>query len=312
MAGAAAPVAPPAASPPDGVVLQEELRQGFASALQRLDQDLIDDHQRSNDAALVMRVLRDDPVTGIRQLPVAAQRALSMLHGDASPKALVAVLEKDPALSQALLRQVNSAYYNPSGKRIVSLTDAINRMGRVGVQGVIFEQSVSGMVSRPGGELDAMVEQVWNHMVRTAPIARQLARAFEIRPDEGFLVGLLHDVGKLVVFDRITEVRGAQRRLLSLDRGIVGKMLRLLHEPLGGLVVQQWGVEPDAARAIASHHRDPIPPIRDRLCELTYLAERIELAHARKETPDLDALWSAGALTGDRAAAGSALAAATG
>jgi HD-like signal output (HDOD) protein len=144
-------------------------------------------------------------------------------------------------------------------------------------------------------------------MVRTAPLARQLAPAFEIAPDAGFLIGLLHDVGKLVVFDRITELRGGQRRLLTIDRQVVSRVLRVLHEPLGGLVVEEWGFESDFARAIASHHREPIPPIRDRLCELIYLAERVELVQTRKGELDLDAIWSAGGLTGDRSVAAKAL-----
>ena len=76
------------------------------------------------------------------------------------------------------------------------------------------------MVSRPGGELDTMAQQVWNHMVRVAPLARDLSGAFGVGPEQAFLLGLLHDVGKLVVFDRITELRTVQRRPLVIDRSI--------------------------------------------------------------------------------------------
>ncbi|MEP6494080.1 MAG: HDOD domain-containing protein [bacterium] len=287
---------------PDEKLLQDELRERLAASLRKLDDALMGEHRRSNDVVLLMRALRQDPIAGIRQLPVAAQRALALLHGEAPTKMLVDLLERDPAMAQALLRQVNSTYYNPSGTHILSLADAINRMGRVGVQSVVFEQSLTGMVSRPGGDLDAMAQQVWNHMVRTAPIARQLAPAFDVAPDEAFLLGLLHDVGKLVVFDRITELRGTQRRPLTVDRRDVSRALRLIHEPLGGLVVQQWGLESGIARAIGSHHREPVPAARDGLCEVIYVAERVDLAQNRKEAPDLEAIWSAGELTGDRAA----------
>jgi putative nucleotidyltransferase with HDIG domain len=181
------------------------------------------------------------------------------------------------------------------------LTDAINRMGRSGVQGVVLQQSLAGMVSRPGGELDAMAQQVWNHMVRVAPLARQLASAFAVGAEQAFLLGLLHDVGKLVVFDRITEMRSSQRRALAIDRQVVARVLRSLHEPLGGLVIQQWGLDSEIARAVGSHHREPPPQSRDALGEVIFLAERVDLARERKEQFDLDALWTAGKLTGDRA-----------
>jgi len=269
----------------------------------------MDEHRRSSDVVLLMRALRGDPVAGIRQLPVAAQRALSLLRDDAPTNMLVDLFERDPAITQALLQQVNSAYYNPSGTRILSLSDAITRMGRVGVQSVLMEQSIAGMVSRPGGDLDAMAQQSWDHMVRVAPLARRLAPAVGAPPDQAFLLGLLHDVGKLVVFDRISELRGAKRRLLNIDKHVVSRALRLLHEPLGGLIVQNWGLDSDIARAIGSHHREPPPAVRDVLGEVVYVAERVDLAHARKEAPSLEAIWHAGGLTGDIAATADALAA---
>ncbi|MEO7086265.1 MAG: HDOD domain-containing protein [Gemmatimonadaceae bacterium] len=300
----AAAVTDTAAQP---IELLQTLRARLELALHRLDEELIGEHHRSADTAQLMRALRDDPLTNIRQLPVAAQRALSLLHGDAPTSLLVATFERDPAMTQALLHQVNSVYYNPNGARILSLTDAIGRMGRAGVQGVVLQQSVAGMVSRPGGELDAMAQKVWNHMVRVAPLARQLAGAFGVAADQAFLLGLLHDVGKLVVFDRITELRSAKRRTLSIDRDVVGRALRLMHEPLGGLVIQQWGLDGEIAQAVATHHREPAPQERDLLCEAIFVAERVDLAREQKTEIDLDALWAAGQLTAKRPAVADAL-----
>jgi HD-like signal output (HDOD) protein len=283
------------------IELLQHLRAALDVALHRLDEGLIEEHRRSQDTARLLRALRE-PLTGIRQLPVAAQRALALLHGDAPTNLLVDLFENDPAITQGLLHQVNSAYYNPNGARVASLTEAITRMGRTGVQGVVLQQSLAGMVSRPGGDLDTMAQQVWNHMVRAAPLARQFAPAFDVVPEQAFLLGLLHDVGKLVVFDRITEMRSAQRRALAIDRDVVNRVLRLLHEPLGGLVIQQWGLDGEIARAVASHHREHPPETPDTLCEVIFVAEHIDLARDRKRQIDLDALWSAGSLTADRAA----------
>ena len=289
------------------IELLQHLRARLDFALHHLDESLIGEHRRSPDVANLLRALRNDPLTGIRQLPVAAQRALALLHGDAPTTLLVGLFEQDPAITQGLLHQVNSVYYNASGARVSSLVDAITRMGRAGVQGVVLQQSVAGMVSRPGGDLDAMAQQAWNHMVRVAPLTREIASAFGVAPEQAFLLGLLHDVGKLVVFDRITELRSSQRRTLVIDRQIVARALRLLHEPLGGLVIQQWGLDSEIARAVGWHHRDPVPTTRDPLSEVIFVAEHVDLARERKEPIDLDQLWERGQLAGDKAAVADAL-----
>jgi len=310
---AAPPPCPPAIPPESPPVtagtpaaedpLHDQWHRAVGECLQQIENELLVEKRRSKDALLLVRALRDDPVSGIRQLPVAAQRAMGLLHADAPTAALVRLFEHDPAVTQGLLRQVNSAYYNPSGTPIVSLSTAITRMGRVGVQSVLMEQAVGGMVSRPGGALDGMARQVWDHMVRTAPIARTLARVFGAPADQAFLLGLLHDVGKLAVFDRITEIRSTIHRLVDIDTGVITRLLRVIHEPLGGLVIRKWEIDGLIARHVASHHREPAPTGRDILSETIYVAERVDLMQERKKIPDLAAIWRAGALTCDARAA---------
>ncbi len=277
--------------------LVEQFRDQFHSGLRLVEAELVSDDPIAGDLKLLIQALRDQPIDQIRQLPLAAQRALSLLHADASTSRLVQLFEKDPVICQALLKQVNSAFYNPSGGRIVSLTDAISRMGRAGVQGVVMMQAVSGMVSRPGGHLDAMVQQVWDHMVRVGPLCRHLAPAFGANADQAFLLGLLHDVGKLAIFDRVSELRSSHRRTMVLEKHMMGRALAILHESLGGLIIEQWQLDSDVARALATHHREPRPVRRDVLSEVVHVAERVDLARENKQFLDMQAMWDDAGLT---------------
>ncbi|HEY4130319.1 MAG TPA: HDOD domain-containing protein [Gemmatimonadaceae bacterium] len=279
------------------IQFQEQLNKRFTAGLRQVEAELVSNDPITADLKLLLQTLREQKIEQIRQLPLAAQRALSLLHAEASTSALVTQFEKDPVICQALLKQVNSAYYNPNGARVVSLSDAINRMGRAGVQSVVMEQTLAGMVSRPGGQFDAMVQQVWDHMVRVAPLARHLAPAFGANADQAFLLGLLHDVGKLAVFDRVTDLRTSKRRTMVIDKDAMGRALSILHEPLGGLIVEQWQLDADVARAVATHHRDPRPVRRDVLSEVVFVAERVDLASQRKQFVDLPAMWDEAGLT---------------
>jgi hypothetical protein len=192
----------------------------------------------------------------------------------------------------------NSAYYNLSGRPCLSLSEALVRQGRRSAHSVVLQQTLAGMVCRPGGIWTDMASKVWAHMVRTSPIARNIARGFDVDPEQAMTLGLLHDVGKLVIFDRVSALRTANRGDLDLRKGAVSRLLRVLHEPLGGICALHWNLGDDSALAIATHHRDPLPAVPGALSEVLWLAERWELAAWRLAPVKLGDLWAEGRLTG--------------
>ncbi len=245
------------------------------------------------------------PGSVIRQPPRAAQAVLSLLNRrNCGLQEITALIKRDPALSQSLLRHSNSAFYaGISSEPIVSIKAAIQRVGTNGIHASVMLEVLRGEISRPGGGLDRWARLVWEHLVRTAPIARSLARAFHADPEEAFTLGLLHDVGKLVFFDRIGTERARLRRDLELPVGFVKAALRELHEPLGSLAVLDWGLGDHAATVILGHHRREDVPSQDPLVEVLYVAERLDIAIQKGQKPDVDTIWAEGRLNGPRDAA---------
>ena len=236
----------------------------------------------------------------LRRPPAAAQRAMSACRRDDGPvDTIVELLENDPALSQAILARANSAYYSRGGPRCLGLRDAIVRQGRQSVHNALVEQTMTALVYTGTESTRRMVDQVWSHMVRTAPLARDLSPAFGVEAEQAFALALLHDVGKLAVFDVIATLRTAERSELAISGPTLSRTLGLLHEPLGGQCALGWDLGNDAARAIALHHRTA-GEAPERLTEAVWLAERIDLATVRGQSIDLAELWREGRLTGDR------------
>lgn len=259
--------------------------------------------ERESDAGAFLDALGTSFEAVVRQPPLAAQRALAVSRDpNAGATRLVNLVETDPGLSQGLLRYANSAFYATGSGRCVSLMNAVQRVGTAGVHNVVLRAMVDGLLCRPGGAFQSKVDLVWSHMVRTAPIARGIATACEVNPDEAYALGLLHDVGKLVVFDRLGELRRQLRRDVRFPEPIISLVLRYLHEPLGGLAALQWGLGAGVAHAIATHRRSPVPELLDRRCELLYVAEHLDLwrlGATADDTPPLDDWWRDGALNMD-------------
>ena len=265
-------------------------------------------HAGNEDALSVLdRVIA--PGALIRQPPAAAQAVLQMCRRPYGADAMIGLIERDPALSQSLLRHANSAWYGGSSLHpILALKPAIQRLGTQGIHATVMFEVLQGELARPGGGFDPWVRMVWEHMVRSAPIAREHARAFGVDAEEAFTLALLHDVGKLVFFDRIAAERKRLRRDVRVTGIFVSDALAALHEVLGGIALLEWGVDARAAAAVAGHHRRGSPPRADGFAEVLFLAEQIDLARQRKGDVDLDRVWRDGALTGDRAQVAASLA----
>lgn len=260
------------------------------------------------DAAALLQLLHDGPDTVIRQLPTAARQALALCEDSGlSRSQLAAKLGADPALVQGLLKTANSAAFAAGRNPVLGIEPALDRIGVTGTRAVVLASCVDGLLSHPGGEFNAMAADVWAHMVRTAPLARAIAPAFAADADEAFAVALLHDIGKLVIFDRISVLRASRRRPITLDADFAHVLLQELHEPLGALAAERWGMGERAANAIGTHHRTTRSTGRDSLAEVLFTAEHADHAVRRGAPLELDQLWQTGYLTGSPARVATAL-----
>jgi HD-like signal output (HDOD) protein len=277
----------------------EWLRARLTQAIQDLDGQTTGDERTASFLTLLGQ-LAGDPESRLRRPPAATQRAMAACRReDVSVEVLVTLLEQDPSLSQAILARANGAYYSRGGPPCLALGDAIVRQGRQSVHSVLLEQAINSLVFLGSDGLRQMIDRVWSHMVRTAPLARDLACVFDAEPEQAFALGLLHDVGKLAIFDRMATLRTAQRSDFALAAPTLARTLRLLHAPLGGLCALGWQFGDDAARAIAEHHREPRPDPPNRYTEVIWLAERVDIATTNGQPIDTVELWRAGALSGD-------------
>ena len=260
---------------------------------------LVDEHAHGvPDARALVELLASGPDELIRQLPASAREALALCDDPQVPRSrLVSQLARDPSLMESILRTANSTAFSGGRESVLGMEAALDRIGIGNARGVITASCASNLLSLPGGHYNAMVAQVWSHMIRTGPIAQCLAPALSVNPDEAMTLSLLHDVGKLIVFDRISVLRATRRRSIDLPPEFLEALLSAAHEPLGALAAQRWQLGPRAVAAIGNHHRQVPALHHEPLSEALYLANAVDHAMSRHETADLDEVWAHGALS---------------
>lgn len=198
-------------------------------------------------------------------LSVVATQALTLINDENVTNAKIeALIRQDVALSQRILTVANSPFY--SGRQASqSISGAIMRLGLRQLRTVIVMAATGELFNAD----DPLVHLIWDHSLATAIAAHQLATDLKL-PDveEAFIGGILHDVGKLVVYHQHPEPYGATLRRAQ-ELGLRSTAAEgadygfFTHETVGGLVVKKWKLSDGLAECARHHHavESAVPPI---------------------------------------------------
>ena len=145
-----------------------------------------------------------DRLSELQPFPAVASRVLATVEDpDCTAQDLSQIIQCDAGLAAHILRVANSSYYGFSG-RIKTIDHCVVVLGFKAVRDLAISMA-SASVFQNGAELKAR-KQLWHHSLACGALSHRLAaEATGVSPDEAFLGGILHDVGKLVLFEAVPE-----------------------------------------------------------------------------------------------------------
>lgn len=198
-------------------------------------------------------------------LPILPHVTLQLLKLADSPnvgtKDYERVIMQDPAMVAKLLRMANSPFFGGGG-RISSLQRAILMLGVETVRSICIMVSLqSGSSTRkPGRHFN--IAEFWQHSIAVACMSKVVAMIKKYpKPEEAFLAGLMHDIGKLGIALFLPEESSQvfqQRSSTTLsDYEIEQESLKITHEEVGYEIATRWQLPPIYWGAI-SHHHSPL------------------------------------------------------
>lgn len=224
-------------------------------------------------------------------LPVAAAELLAGCQRDDLDAAwLAGRVERDPSLSANVLRVANSTAMG-SRERIVSLTQAVARLGLRDLRDLVLVATLEAGVFRSRGTEPALSE-LWEHSTLVAGWSREVARARRANVEGAFLAGLLHDVGRAVLLGIAMEIRG--ERLTDTDWEVLLPLFDARHEAVGGELANSWNLPEAVADAIRLHHTPPAEGPHAEVARTVALADY--LARETEDEPSEEAGALAAAL----------------
>lgn len=197
-------------------------------------------------------------VVSISTLPGVYLRLASVVSDPRSSAADVGrVIADDPGLTARLLKLVNSAMYGFPSK-IETVSHAISIVGTAQLQDLALATSVIRLFANVPQSLVTM-ESFWRHSVACGVTARALAaRRRESNVERYFVAGLLHDIGRPVMYMQIpdearlavTQSRETGRPLFEVEHAVLG----FDHSHVGAALLDQWKLPPSLREPVAHHH----------------------------------------------------------
>lgn len=156
---------------------------------------------------------------------------------EASQAQTVKILGAEPRLAARLLQVANSAAYNHSGKPVTDLRAAITRLGHRAVQSSAMAFAVQQLRLAPAlRSIAKPLNLLWEESISVASICQVIARRTHINPDEAFLTGLLHGIGRLYIMVRAV---GKQNTLCTHPSFV--ELVEGWHPAIGKAVLENWG-----------------------------------------------------------------------
>jgi HD-like signal output (HDOD) protein len=196
----------------------------------------------------------------LEALPASVTRLATIAAGDNwDVREVEQTIALDQALSLRLLRAANSAA-SAARMPIVTIRDAIVRVGLGSVLSLATASSVHGKLTRAIPEYGLSEGEMWRHAVGAA-LAAESAQSFceASLPPETYAAALLHDIGKLVLA-RFLEPEVLRVLALAREEGHMSslsaetELLTVHHGELGGLIAQHWQLPPRLVTGIIHHH----------------------------------------------------------
>ncbi|MDL2306509.1 HDOD domain-containing protein [Desulfovibrio sp. OttesenSCG-928-C06] len=188
-------------------------------------------------------------------LPAAVQEISKMMQkSDCSTDQVAGVIERDQSLAAKVLKMVNSPVYGFPG-RITNVKNALVLLGINVIKGLIVSTAVFDPYNKH-------MVGLWKHSVACSLATVEVAKAAGFQhPEEYSVMGLLHDIGKVVFAMQIPEARKEVDELV-VSRDLMFKdaekeIIGFDHGRVNSWLCEHWNLPLTLKEAMIFHH-DPM------------------------------------------------------
>lgn len=191
------------------------------------------------------------------------------------------VIRRDPSLTARLLRMVNSVYFGLSAK-VNNIEEAVLYMGIRQIRELSMATPVLEEMEKMGpGAARLPWREMWQHSIASAMLTRDILAHTDLLVDDDtdYIVGLLHNVGKVVLastwpkeFEQIArESYASAQEVCEAERTLIGWD----HAAVGSHYLERHQLAPEIVHAIRYHNQPEQAGEYQRLAAAVQVADAV-------------------------------------
>ena len=195
------------------------------------------------------------------------------------------LIRSDQSMALRILRLANSAYYAPT-EPVINVEDALIYLGLNQVRSSILTARCIEKTCHLNEDVFSW-KDFWTHAIAVGCLTQSLSRQLQqpkLAEQSYYVMGLLHDIGKLVLAqvstEDFTEVIEIAKEKQMTTAEVETELLGIDHSSLGAWYLQQQGMPPSLVEPIRLHHAWQVSASNSKHAALVCLADAI--AHQYK------------------------------
>jgi HD-like signal output (HDOD) protein len=235
--------------------------------------------------------LADSLAAGTVDLPAFPQVVIQVQEGfkdpSYTPQKIARVISTDRALADRLLQMANSTAFNATGRVIIDLGVAINRLGAQKVYSVALGHAVAHIRQNESlRSIAPQFDELWSKCITVAHFSEAVAKRCSLPFPGAFAAGLLHGIGRFYILVQSASPSTSRPRL-PLNAALVDAW----HPAIARAVLRNWQMDVAICEAVGEQAELNIvragpPTLTDVLIASIRLATRL---HNSYDTASLNA-----------------------
>jgi len=218
--------------------------------------------------------MMEDPNLVLPVLPEIAIKVRQLMTNEKNTFETVAYLvEKEQGMAARILQVANSPIY-AGLERIRSLQQAVGRLGLRETRNILQAVVAQNLFRTEVKSLREMMKGLWLHSLCTAYGNEIIAQRLGV-PDSSdyFMMGLLHDIGKLLIL-HLTVVGQREGRWTErqITEDAVRKLMAMRHHDLGTRLLEKWTYPVSFQEVVLLHNDDAHVDRRSEPVVVTYFS----------------------------------------
>lgn len=197
-----------------------------------------------------------------------------------STKDVARLLSSDPALSTKVLTVVNSPAVGLK-YQVNDLAYAITLLGHKEIRDIVLSVSI---IETSGKREEAQLVRLWKHSFYVAKVGEIIASSLGRMAGETFTLGLLHDLGKIILCYSNPVGFSTALHNFKYQNGKIQhwesekQALGMTHAEIGSLAAVHWKLPESIYRGIWCHHSPitgPLQSMEDYLAQVVHIADAL-------------------------------------